>query len=149
MKKALFIGRFQPFHKGHLNAIKIAEKNFKVIIGIGSSEEKNTIKNPFSFEERKEMISKILSNEIIRIPDMESNKEWTEHIIKTIDFDVVITGDNLTNKCFFNKKKIIKPDFLDIKKYNGTNIRKLISHENEWETFVPEQVVDTIKSINE
>ncbi|MEM5834941.1 MAG: adenylyltransferase/cytidyltransferase family protein, partial [Candidatus Aenigmatarchaeota archaeon] len=35
--KALFILRAQPFHKGHLYAIKKAAKKFEVIIGIGSS----------------------------------------------------------------------------------------------------------------
>jgi len=36
-KIALFIGKFQPFHKGHLFALRQVLKKFdKVIIGIGS-----------------------------------------------------------------------------------------------------------------
>ena len=49
---ALFIGRFQPFHSGHVDAIKqISEK--EIIIGIGSSQYSGTDDNPYSFEERK------------------------------------------------------------------------------------------------
>lgn len=54
---AVFIGRFQPFHNGHLyniqEALKIANR---VIVVVGSSLEPRTYKNPFSFAERAEMI---------------------------------------------------------------------------------------------
>ena len=37
---ALFIGRFQPFHKGHLAAIKwILKKEGKIFIVIGSNQQ--------------------------------------------------------------------------------------------------------------
>ena len=53
----VFIGRFQPFHKGHLHNILIALANSKkLIINIGSSFNAPNIKNPFSFERRKLMI---------------------------------------------------------------------------------------------
>lgn len=53
----VFIGRFQPAHDSHLEAIKqaftLAEK---VIVVIGSARSARNIKNPFSFEERKYLI---------------------------------------------------------------------------------------------
>lgn len=53
----VFVGRFQPFHNAHLricqNALDFAEK---LIIVVGSYRSPKTIKNPWSFEERKEMI---------------------------------------------------------------------------------------------
>jgi nicotinamide-nucleotide adenylyltransferase len=61
MKKALFIGRFQPFHPGHLDAIKqISEP--EIIIGIGSSQYSKTTDNPYSFAERKTMIEQNLQS---------------------------------------------------------------------------------------
>ena len=54
---AVYIGRFQPFHDGHLAVVKhgleIAEK---VIIVVGSVNSAPNIRNPWSFEEREEMI---------------------------------------------------------------------------------------------
>ena len=51
--KALYIGRFQPFHKGHLKILqKLAKKYDEIIIGIGSSQYSNTLENPFTSEER-------------------------------------------------------------------------------------------------
>ena len=46
--RALFIGRFQPFHNGHLNVIKTLLENHKeVVVVIGSAQEENTAENPF------------------------------------------------------------------------------------------------------
>ena len=55
----VFIGRFQPFHTQHKHVIDIAlQKANKVLILIGSSGKARTIRNPFTFDERKEMIHK-------------------------------------------------------------------------------------------
>lgn len=56
-KHAVFIGRFQPFHNGHMevvrNGLEIADN---LIIVVGSANAAPNIKNPWSFEERKTMI---------------------------------------------------------------------------------------------
>ena len=59
--KALFIGRFQPFHNGHLKVIQNSINLYdEVIIGIGSAQYSNTTDNPFTAEERKLMIERSL-----------------------------------------------------------------------------------------
>ncbi|MCQ4350098.1 MAG: adenylyltransferase/cytidyltransferase family protein, partial [Sulfolobales archaeon] len=61
MRRALFPGRFQPIHLGHIEVIKwTLEKFDEIIIVIGSSQESHTIMNPFSAGERIEMIRKAL-----------------------------------------------------------------------------------------
>lgn len=54
---AVLIGRFQPFHNDHKalveQALRIADK---VLILVGSSHAARTPKNPFTFEERRDMI---------------------------------------------------------------------------------------------
>lgn len=53
----VFIGRFQPLHNAHVEIIrKAGELAEKVIIVVGSANQPRTFKNPFSFEERKELI---------------------------------------------------------------------------------------------
>jgi bifunctional NMN adenylyltransferase/nudix hydrolase len=63
-KFAVVIGRFQPFHLGHL---KMLEKAFtvgeKVIVVLGSARCARNIKNPFSTAEREEMIRSVLTPE--------------------------------------------------------------------------------------
>ncbi|MEM2915309.1 MAG: adenylyltransferase/cytidyltransferase family protein, partial [Candidatus Bathyarchaeia archaeon] len=55
--RALYVGRFQPFHLGHLEAVKYMLRNSKeVIIVIGSAQESHTLTNPFTAGERVYMI---------------------------------------------------------------------------------------------
>ena len=50
----LLIGRFQPFHLGHLEALKFAlSKVDNLWLGLGSSNKSIEKSNPFSAEERK------------------------------------------------------------------------------------------------
>ena len=59
--KALFVGRFQPLHKGHLQVFQNISKEYdEVIIGIGSSQYSDTSKNPFTSKEGKLMLEKSL-----------------------------------------------------------------------------------------
>ena len=64
-KLAVYIGRFQPFHNGHLETLKqglaIADK---VVMVLGSYKKSHSYKNPFSFEERVEMIKSSISQEL-------------------------------------------------------------------------------------
>ena len=149
--KALFIGRFQPFHKGHLHAIKQAMKKFdEVIIAIGSADKANMKTNPFSFEERKRMIRACLGKgvKIIDAEDKISDEEWARSLVEKIKFDVVITGSDWVKKCFEGIKEVVKPDFLEPNKYNGTKIREKIAKGEKWKRLVPPQVSKLIQEVN-
>lgn len=53
----VYIGRFNPFHQGHAHVLEAALRTSKLtIILVGSSGQSRSLKNPFSFEERKRMI---------------------------------------------------------------------------------------------
>jgi bifunctional NMN adenylyltransferase/nudix hydrolase len=81
---AVFIGRFQPFHFGHLHIIKEAFANFsQLVIVVGSAERARTVKNPFSFSERKQLIIDNLSRY-----DFENNTNFTANT------EVVAVEDN-------------------------------------------------------
>lgn len=72
---SMFIGRFQPFHKGHIEIIKkLLSENEKVIVAIRDTPISDI--NPYSVKERTEMIRKEFYNKnkvkIITIPDIKS-----------------------------------------------------------------------------
>ena len=63
-KTAIYIGRFQPFHNGHLKTVQIAlQKANQLIIAIGSSNRPRTIKNPWTELEREDQIKQVLHAE--------------------------------------------------------------------------------------
>lgn len=56
----VFIGRFQPFHNGHKAVIDKALQHAKeVVVVVGSSFAARSTKNPFTFEERRDMIRSV------------------------------------------------------------------------------------------
>ena len=60
----VFIGRFEPFHIGHQQVVNRAlELAERVIILVGSSYQPRTIKNPWTFEDRRRMIESVFSDE--------------------------------------------------------------------------------------
>ena len=116
----LLIGRFQPFHLGHLEAIRFAlSKVDEIRIGIGSSNKLSEKNNPFTADERKEMILSSIDNsisnriQIFLIPDLENHQKWIENIDMIVpDFEVIFTNDELTQLLYSKRgKKIISVPF--------------------------------------
>jgi nicotinamide-nucleotide adenylyltransferase len=104
----LLIGRFQPFHLGHLDALHFAlSKVDKLWIGLGSSNKPIQKNNPFSAKERKEMILTSIDDsmkqriQIYFIPDLDNHIKWIE-LINTIipKFDIIFTNDELTRHLY-------------------------------------------------
>ena len=69
MKTGIIIGRFQPFHVGHLHSVGVAASQVdKLYVLVGSANACRSIKNPWTFAERKDMIrSKLWSNHISNV----------------------------------------------------------------------------------
>ena len=60
---AVYVGRFQPFHLGHLALLKHALSMApRVVIVIGSAHQARSPKNPFTWRERAEMIKLALND---------------------------------------------------------------------------------------
>ena len=60
----VFVGRFQPLHMEHKRVIDIAlEKSRNVLVLVGSAGKARTIRNPFTFDERRDMITGCYEND--------------------------------------------------------------------------------------
>lgn len=68
---SLFLGRWQPFHKGHKKLIdKVLEEGKSVVVAIRDTEISES--NPFTVDERKKMIRGVYGSKVrvITIPDI-------------------------------------------------------------------------------
>lgn len=55
---SVVIGRFQPFHNGHLDLLGMAcNKSERAIVILGSAYEPPSARNPFTWDERKDMVT--------------------------------------------------------------------------------------------
>ncbi len=152
----LIIGRFQPFHLGHLEALRFAlSKVEQLWIGIGSSNKPLGHKNPFNADERKEMILSSIDDTISKrikiyfIPDLEDHKKWVELIDSTVPkFDVVFTNDRMTQSLYSNRGiKVIPVPFRKREILSGTNIREKIVSDQNWHELVPEGTKRVLQKI--
>ncbi len=143
----LLIGRFQPFHLGHLEALQFAlSKVDKLWVGLGSSNKPVQKNNPFSAEERKQMILSSIDNtmkekiSIYFIPDIDNHVKWIEKIDTIVPkFDIVFSNDELTKHLYSKRSvQVIAIPFLNRNVLSGTNIRELIVSDQKWDDLVPE-----------
>lgn len=153
----LLIGRFQPFHLGHLSAVKFALSNVDSLsIGIGSSNRFNEKRNPFTADERKEMILLSLDEATLKkikiyyISDVDDHEKWTYHIDSIVPkYDVVFSNDDFTHDLF--KKRGIKVVSVPLEQrqvLSGTEIRAKITSDQNWHESVPEGTRKVLLKIN-
>lgn len=154
-KRALFVGRFQPFHLGHLAAIKTVLKQVEeLVIIVGSAEYSHSDKNPFTAGERIEMIRAALNESgidpakyiIIPIRDVHIHATWAAFIVsQTPKFDTVFANEPLTSRLFKERGyRVERIPFFDRATYSATEIRKRILEGKNWESLVPKSVAELL-----
>lgn len=151
----LFIGRFQPYHIGHHLVIQGMTKLCKkVVIAIGSADKSGTAENPYTAQERKEMIQQALQDEniipmfdveFVELPDQDNDAQWTSHTLEKVGrVDTVWTGNENTKDCFEGKLPI--KDIKEVPGISSTTIRQMIRDGNkDWKTKVPAAVVKAVQ----
>jgi nicotinamide-nucleotide adenylyltransferase len=158
VKRGLFVGRFQPFHKGHLEAIKDVLKEVdEVGVVIGSAQYSHRKDNPFTAGERVTMIRKALEEAeipaarwwIVPVPDVHVYMVWVAEVVGYVPkFDVVYSNDPLTKRLFLEAGFKVKPFPLHKREvYSATEIRERILNGKDWKTLVPKSVVKIIEEI--
>jgi nicotinamide-nucleotide adenylyltransferase len=157
--RALFVGRFQPFHKGHLYAIEtILEEVDELIVVVGSAQMSHEHDNPFTAGERLEMIRNAMNEAeipparymLIPIPDAPAHRVWVSQVeSQTPRFDVVYTNQSLTRRLLVEAGYDVRGIELHMRdRYEATEIRERILNGNDWRGLVPPSVYELVKEID-
>jgi nicotinamide-nucleotide adenylyltransferase len=159
VKRGLYVGRFQPFHMGHLSAVKaVLEDIDELVIVVGSAQYSHTMSNPFTAGERLVMIRLALEEAglnssrvwVVPVPDVHLHMLWVSALEGyTPKFDTVYSNEPLTRRLFMEAGyKVRGIRFFERKIYSSTDIRaKMVQGEN-WKKLVPESVAAFIKEID-
>lgn len=158
MPRSLFIGRFQPFHIGHLEAVKnILSEGGEIIIGVGSAQHSYTLENPFTAGERIEIIVRSLNEAkipterclIVPLTDVGSHSMWVSHI-RTLcpPFQIIYSNNVLVRRLFSDTGAEVRP----VKEYrretlSATEIRKRMIAGGDWKSLVTRPAADYIVTI--
>ncbi len=159
VKRGLFVGRFQPFHLGHLMAIKdVLEEVDELVIVIGSAQYSHDVDDPFTAGERLDMVRRALEEAgidyrrvwVVPVPDVNLPIMWVSALEGyTPKFDVVYSNEPLTRRLFMEARYKVKSiRFHKRKVYSSTEIRKGMLKGENWKKLVPESVAEFIKEID-
>jgi bifunctional NMN adenylyltransferase/nudix hydrolase len=170
----VYIGRFSPFHKGHAETIKRAlHLSKKVLVIIGSARRPRDIKNPWTFDERAQMIrfwydsadwcsgpeDPGLNSRLIIVGQRDhpySNQRWLAEVQQLVSQhaepgeDIYLTGSDRDDSTFYLKefptyKQDLVSEDLDVSKFlSGTSIRDLYLGQKLGGRPLSEKEVDAI-----
>jgi len=152
--RGLFIGRFQPFHNGHIRALEwILERCDEVVIAVGSTQRSFDRTDLFTAGERVEMIRRALKARkmdgkciIVPVSDINNNALWVSHLSSLCpEFGMVFSNNPLVKLLFSESgKKVVEVPLFDRGKCDGTYIRKTILSGGKWRELVPKEVAKFI-----
>ena len=157
--RGLMIGRFQPFHLGHLELVKqILDECDEVIIAVTSSQFNYLEKDPFTAGERIEMIHNSLKESsfdltrcfVISVENQFNISIWASYLKSALPhFDKVYSGNDYVSMLLSDSGiSVVAPKFLDRNQYNATRIRLMIMSDEKWEDSVPNAVCDILMKID-
>ena len=142
----IVLGRFQPFHKGHAILVEAALANGPTTIAIGSSQAEPSMNNPWTADEREEMIRQWLGDreaEIVQIPDINDPPNWVEHATQYHGEGVLVTSDEQTKQLYQNSDfPVFWVDLQNRESFEGWRVRatlKMLS--TVYETEAQKQVM--------
>jgi nicotinamide-nucleotide adenylyltransferase len=159
VNRGLYVGRFQPFHLGHLEAIKeVLNDAGELVIVIGSAQYSHNIHNPFTAGERLVMVRRAFQEAgveysrlwVVPVPDVHLHMLWVSALEGyTPQFNTVYSNEPLTRRLFMEagyKVKSIR--FFQRKLFTSTLIREKMLKGENWTMLVPKSVADFINEID-
>ena len=154
--RGLHVGRFQPFHEGHVKVVDlIADEVDEVVVAIGSAQKSHSLRNPFTAGERVSMITKTLEDRpatvyAIPVEDLNRNAVWTEHLRSLCPpFDVVYSNNPLIVRLFEEDGFEVRTGHLfERERYSGTEVRERMLEGGDWRSLVPEAVEEVVEEVD-
>ncbi|MFQ5440373.1 MAG: nicotinamide-nucleotide adenylyltransferase [Nitrosopumilaceae archaeon] len=157
--RGMMMGRFQPFHLGHLDLVQqILKECDEVIITITSSQFNYLEKDPFTAGERIDMIHDSLKESdldmsrcwIVAIENQFNIATWPSYLKSMLPhFDKVYSGNEYVKMLLSDfGVDVVAPVFLDREKYNATRIRSMMISADNWKELVPSAVSKFMDKIN-
>lgn len=154
MKYALYVGRFQPIHWGHVKIIQsMVADGFNPIIVVGSAQEVKSSKNPLDASLRMELIHDLMKfikpNEyhVLALDNISVDSDWCSYVMNNVKFITGHTphlfygGDDVALKFFSEAGVTCKKIDREALEISGTEVRNYIRREDpQWKVFVPSPI---------
>ena len=153
----IVLGRFQPFHNGHaamvsaaISFLGVGDSDQPLRICIGSSQAEQSLDNPWSAEEREQMIRTWLDGrdvEIVHVPDLGDPPNYVRHAEKFHGpAGTIFTTDEGTSELYRAAGwGIVESDLVNRPNWQGWRIRAPMQM---WSPVVEEAAAIAALSVN-
>ncbi|MAH17267.1 MAG: nicotinate-nucleotide adenylyltransferase [Euryarchaeota archaeon] len=154
MSVALLPGRFQPFHRGHVAIAQAAVADgHELLVMIGSAQEAGTWENPFSADERREMVAAgmaaagLAPRAIMAVEDLNDYDRWVAHVVARLGpFDCVYSANTLVQRLFGAAGyPVIAPELQNRRAWEGAAIRQALAAAGAWEAALQPEVAALVR----
>ena len=168
----IMCGRFQHMHIGHENVVDTGFRLCnRILILVGSSQEKYTKRNPFDYDFRKKIIKSIYSDEfcvgnliIVPLPDMTTDPEdispdWGRYVLNIVKQevgklpDIMIYGNDEARSSWFDREDIKNMMEVIVPRsrinISATQMRQYLMDNNfeSWKQYVNPKIVNKFNEI--
>lgn len=146
---AIFIGRFAPLHNGHLEIIKYGEEHFdNFIVLVGSYGNELSLKTPFTWDERREMVDKVVEAKTTIYPLRSfpfENERWA-HQITGYDLNTILLAGR--HEWYIDLLPYKKQLICSSSNYglSSTLVREIWASRTDLSPYVPQSTIDFLKT---
>ena len=154
--RGILIGRFQPFHDGHMQVVEnIVDEVDELVLGIGSADASHESRNPFTAGERIMMVRNTLQSletttYVVPLDDMDRNSVWVSHVQSMSPwFEVAYSNNPLVVRLFQEAGvEVRQTRMFNRDRLKGSEIRRLMREGEDWERSVPGAVAEVVEEID-
>ena len=153
MNRGLYAGRFRIFHKGYMEVVKhiLDQGHSGLVIAIGAAQQSHCLDNPFSGEEREEMVARALREEglneqvdIVQIDETSATYENWARFVEGLcpPFHLVYSHNELARSLFrrLGYQTSLVPQFSKSEYSFDMLLRKIVNCE-PWHNLLPAGVL--------
>lgn len=145
---ALVVGRFQPFHLGHLDLARRAlDGHGGLVVAVTGAQFNYAEKHPFTAGERLDMIRGSLAEDgadmarcaAVPVENTPNSAAWPAHLRAALpEFGPAYSG-NAYVRALLNDAGVeaTEPPMLDRQNLSGTRVRDLLASGGDWRALVP------------
>ena len=170
-KHGVAVARCQPFHIAHARLIsKMLSECEHVTIVLGSIQEHGTVKNPFSYADRKKMITNVYRNTpdwdrltVTGLADLNSEREWADYVLDHVGDihsereiaypDAYYCGSHYDGHWFRNTKlklEMLDRTTQDFPYCSGTLVRDMCTYQDvRWKLYIHEVNWEIVKNLHD
>lgn len=161
--RGLVVGRFQPFHLGHMGLVGQALSSYEeAVVAVASAQYNYLPRDPFTAGERIEMVRRAVGAGggggdgrlarciVVPIDDRPDNAAWAAHLRSSLPpFGAVLSGNPYVETLLSGAGvRVDRPRMVDRSRYVGSGIRALMARgDGSWRGLVPPAVAGYIDEI--